>query len=225
MLASWFCVAAVLNLVLTLVASGHAVLSKRDTRAAIGWVGVIWLAPILGVLLYVWLGINRIERRARSLRTERPRLGSSSGLGECPAEVPDQAGTLAGTPLQPLVKLVRDVTRRPLLAGNRVTPLVNGDQAYPAMLQAIDEAERSITLTTYIFERDPTGQRFLEFAANDWSVGPTEHTDGILDPQGDALGWVNHSPFVTANFKPEFRLSDERQGVSVEGLPIAFVDS
>ncbi len=162
MLASWFYVAAVLNVVLALVASGHAVLSKRDTRAATGWVGVIWLAPFLGVLLYVWLGINRIARRARSLRAERPRPESSSGLGECPAEVPDQAETLAGTPLEPLVKLVRDVTRRPLLAGNRVTMLVNGDQAYPAMLQAIDDAARSITLTTYMFDYDAAGQRFLE---------------------------------------------------------------
>ena len=160
--ASWPYVAAVVIVVLALVASGHAVLSKRDTRGVLGWVGVIWLAPFLGVLLYVWLGVNRIERRARSLRTERLRRGSSSGRGECPAEVPDQAGTLAGTPLQPLVKLVRDVTGRPLLAGNDVTPLVNGDQAYPAMLQAIDEAARSITLTTYIFDHDAAGQRFLE---------------------------------------------------------------
>jgi cardiolipin synthase A/B len=162
MLASWFYIAAVLNVVLVIVVSGHAVLSKRDTRAAIGWVGVIWLAPFLGVLLYVWLGINRIKRRARLLRADRPRPGSSSRLGECSAEVPDQASTLAGTPLQPLVKLVRDVTRRPLLEGNRVTPLVNGDRAYPAMLQAIDGATRSITLTTYIFDHDSTGQRFLE---------------------------------------------------------------
>jgi cardiolipin synthase A/B len=125
-------------------------------------VGVIWLAPILGVLLYVWLGINRIERRARSLRAERPRLDSSPGLDDGPAEIPDQAGTLAGTPLEPLVKLVRDVTRQPLLAGNRVTPLVNGDQAYPAMLQAIDEAVLSVTLTTYIFAHDDTGQQFLD---------------------------------------------------------------
>lgn len=161
-LAFWPYVATALNVVLALVASGHAVLSNRDTRAAIGWVGVIWLAPFLGVLLYIWLGINRIKRRARSLRAECSRPGSSSCLGEFPAEVPDQADTLAGTPLEPLVRLVRDVTRRPLLAGNRVTPLVNGDQAYPAMLQAIDEAARSVTLTTYIFDHDQAGQRFLE---------------------------------------------------------------
>ena len=160
--ALWPYVAAVFNVILALVATGHAVLSKRDTRGAIGWVGVIWLTPFLGVLLYIWLGVNRIERRARSLRMERPRLGTASGLGECPADVLDQADTLAGTPLEPLVRLVRDVTRRPLLAGNRVTPLASGDQAFPAMLQSIGEAARSITLTTYIFDNDATGQHFLE---------------------------------------------------------------
>jgi len=186
-LAFWPYVAAVLSLILALVASGHAVLSKRDTRASIGWVGVIWLAPILGVLLYVWLGINRIERRARLLRAESPRLGSPVGLDECPMEVPDQAGTLAGTPLEPLVKLVRDVTRRPLLAGNRVTPLVNGDQAYPAMLQAIEEAARSITLTTYIFDHDATGQHFLEALRR--AVFRHVEVRVLIDNVGARYGW------------------------------------
>jgi cardiolipin synthase len=161
-LAFWPYAAVMLTVVLALVTSGHAVLSKRDTRAAIGWVGVIWLAPIIGVLLYVWLGINRIERRARSLRTKHPRFGSSSGLCPCPTEILDQALTPGGTHLKHLISLVRDVSRRPLLAGNRVTPLVNGDHAYPAMLQAIDEASRSITMTTYIFRCDLMGQRFVE---------------------------------------------------------------
>jgi len=162
LLAFWPYVVTLLNVVLSVIATGHAVLSKRDTRAAIGWVGVVWLAPILGVLLYVWLGINRIERRARLLRADRPRLGLSTGVGECRATLPDEARTLAGLPLEPLVRLVRDVTRRPLLAGNRVTPLVNGDQAYPAMLEAIDAATKSVTLSTYIFAHDGAGQRFLD---------------------------------------------------------------
>ena len=161
-LTFWPYAVTVLNVVLSMIASGHAVLSKRDTRAAIGWVGVIWLAPVLGVLLYIWLGINRIERRARSLRADRPRLGSSAGPGEGSAEVADQADSLSGTPLEPLVKLVRDVTRQPLLAGNKVAPLLNGDQAYPAMLEAIDAATRSVTLSTYIFAHDGAGQRFLD---------------------------------------------------------------
>ena len=50
-LGFWPYVVTLLNVLLSLLAAGHAVLSKRDTRAAIGWVGVVWLAPILGVLL------------------------------------------------------------------------------------------------------------------------------------------------------------------------------
>jgi len=162
MLSIWPYVTAVFQLVLALVASGHAVLSKRDTRAAIGWVGVIWLAPFLGVLLYVWLGINRIERRARALRADRPRPKSSSAVFPCPPELLNQALTPDRSHLSQLIQLVRDVTRRPLLAGNSVTPLVNGDDAYPAMLQAIDGATRSVTLTVYIFRHDSMGQQFLD---------------------------------------------------------------
>ncbi|MHC4180531.1 MAG: phospholipase D-like domain-containing protein [Planctomycetota bacterium] len=184
-LASWPYVVTLFNVILSMVATGHAVLSKRDTRAAIGWVGVIWLAPILGVLLYVWLGINRIERRARSLRTERrhPRVSA----GPCPAEVPDQARTLAGTPLEPLVKLVRDVTRRPLLVGNRVSPLVNGDQAYPAMLEAIEAATRSVTLSTYIFAHDGTGQRFLDALRR--AVDRRVEVRVLIDDVGARYSW------------------------------------
>jgi cardiolipin synthase len=61
-------VLAAMDFVVCLVASGHVLLFKRDTRAAIGWIGLIWLSPILGATLYLLLGINRIHRRARTLR-------------------------------------------------------------------------------------------------------------------------------------------------------------
>src|SRR3972149_4031248 len=63
----WPETAAAINVTLNLIVSGHAVLYKRDTRAAIAGVGVIWLAPVVGVMLYFVLGINRISRRAQRL--------------------------------------------------------------------------------------------------------------------------------------------------------------
>lgn len=154
--------AAPLHVVVSLAASGHAVLFKRDTRAAIGWVGIIWLAPVVGTLLYVWLGINRIERRARSLRLNRPRPELSPGLTQCPGPLLDETLEPDGAHLKPLVTLVGDVTRRPLLEGNRVVPLVNGDQVFPAMIEAIDAAVQSVTLSTYIFGNDRVGKLFLD---------------------------------------------------------------
>ncbi|MDX1384888.1 MAG: phospholipase D-like domain-containing protein, partial [Thermoanaerobaculia bacterium] len=49
--------------------------------------------------------------------------------------------------------------------GNRVTPLRGGDEAYPEMLDAIAGASRSVLLSTYIFDHDRAGTRFLEALA------------------------------------------------------------
>ena len=50
----------------------------------------------------------------------------------------------------------------PVVAGNRITALQNGDQAFPAMLEAIRSAERSVNLEGYIFWNDTTGRAFAD---------------------------------------------------------------
>jgi len=43
-----------------------------QTRLAAGWLGgIIWLTPVLGTILYFTFGINRIQRKARLLRSGR----------------------------------------------------------------------------------------------------------------------------------------------------------
>jgi cardiolipin synthase A/B len=49
----------------------------------------------------------------------------------------------------------------PLVAGNRVTTLINGDRIFPPMLEAIRSAEVSITFETFVF-RDEIGSQFCE---------------------------------------------------------------
>ena len=158
----WPYLAVLFDVVVATLASAHVVLQKRDTRAAIAWVGLIWLAPIVGTALYVWLGINRIQRRARSLRSDRPRPASLPNLSCCPGKLLSETLGPDGAHLESLVKLVDELARRPLLHGNCIVPLVNGDQAYPAMIEAIEAAAHSITLSTYIFDNDQAGQLFLD---------------------------------------------------------------
>ena len=65
---------AALTLLLSVVASAHALLYKRDSRAAVSWVGLVWLVPLLGAVLYFIFGVNRIKRRALELRAGRERF-------------------------------------------------------------------------------------------------------------------------------------------------------
>ena len=144
---------------LSVLASAHVILHKRDSRAAISWVGLIWLAPGIGALLYVILGVNRIRRRAIALGRARRQLLP----GDAPEATP--AAAAASESLAGLARLGAVVSGRPLLAGNRVTPLRNGEEAYPAMLDAIEHAATSVTLSSYIFAADDIGRRFVDALA------------------------------------------------------------
>ncbi|MFZ5831394.1 MAG: phospholipase D-like domain-containing protein [Planctomycetota bacterium] len=158
----WPALLSLLHFALAIGATVHIVLWKRDNRAAIGWTGLVWLAPLVGTALYLVLGINRIRRKAAA-------LGASELWGADPTPVytaQDVSHTAALEEQHPnlvgLAALGRKVTERELLPGNRVEPLVDGDEAYPAMLASIDAAERSIAFASYIFDNDRAGKEFLE---------------------------------------------------------------
>ena len=67
----------------------------------------------------------------------------------------------------------------PLLDGNRVTTLLNGDQIFPAMLQAIRSAQKTITFETYIYWSGTIGEEFAEALADRAKNGVKVHV--ILD--------------------------------------------
>jgi cardiolipin synthase len=134
------------------LAAGHAVVYKRDPRSAALWLLAILLLPAVGPILYALLGVNRVQRRALRLRRDRQRQRAALESNEKPQ----------GTELTALARLVGEVSRRPLLPGNAVEVLVDGAEAYPAMLEAIDNARGSIALSSYIFHGNGVGERFVE---------------------------------------------------------------
>jgi len=136
--------------------TAHVLLHKRDTSAAVGWIGIAWLSPIVGSLLYFVLGINRVRRRAGRLGKHRP----GHGRPRPPPRPPGRDDHLA-----PLERAVQRITGRPAEAGNEVLPLHDGDEAYPAMLAAIDAARHSVALSTYIFRGDAAGRLFVDALA------------------------------------------------------------
>jgi cardiolipin synthase A/B len=148
-------------LVVEILAAGHAVLYKRDTRSTIGWVGLILLTPIVGALLYWLFGINRIHRKAKLMRSGETAAEPARSEHAASPELIESVLPQDGRHLRRLVNLVENATLRPLLEGNSIHPLFGGDEAYPAMLQAIDNARESITLASYIFDNDRVGMLFL----------------------------------------------------------------
>ena len=53
----------------------------------------------------------------------------------------------------------------PATEGNRLEVLRNGDEIFPAMLEAIDGAEHTIDLLTFVYWQGEIGTRFAESLA------------------------------------------------------------
>ena len=124
------------------------------------------------------------------------------------------------------------MTGMPLVPGNQVALFNNGDQFFPAMLDAIESAEHSITMEQYIFWEGKVGRRFAEaFAEKARSgvqvkllldaVGSStlgEPIVKILEAGGCQLAWfrpIHWYTMIRANRR------DHRKSLMVDGK-IAF---
>jgi cardiolipin synthase len=146
---------AVLYVLLSLTVTADVLLTKSDVRGALGWIGLVWLAPITGSILYFLFGINRVTRRAT-------RLGRRDDFRQSlpPTADPETLPNIA------LLSDVSDrVTQNPLTDGNALDILLCGDEAYPAMLEAIAAAKHSVALASYIFRDDAAGRAFADALA------------------------------------------------------------
>jgi cardiolipin synthase len=134
----------------------HALLYKRDPRGAFGWIAVCVVAPVAGPVLYLFFGVNRTRNRAQRFEMPPLRSGERGGPVEQLHPLPED---LPAT-FTELARSGRALSRHALVGQNRVEPLFNGEQAYPAMLEAIESARESLCLTTYILDADETGEAF-----------------------------------------------------------------
>lgn len=159
------------TIVAAIVASVHAILGKRDVRSAIGWVGLIWLVPIVGAVLYYLFGINRIRRRASELRAHRSRAAPPQDLCEAPGAFDEREQRLApvvppeGRHLLGIAALVDAINPYPLTTGNTIEPLDGGEIAFSQMLEAIRSARRTVAMASYIFDNDRAGAMFASALA------------------------------------------------------------
>ncbi len=225
----WLYATAVAGLVLSLGASCHAIIYKRDSRAATGWVGLIWLAPVVGPILYILLGINRVRRRAAGRLGPEDQLAVPCGDCVCSNEALTEHLPAAGLHLIAMARLNGRLTHLDLLWGNSVEPLINGDEAYPAMLAGIGSAERSITLAAYIFDNDEAGRRFVEALAAAVKRGVAVRV--LIDAVGaryslpTIIGALHRNRIPTAHFMPSllpwitptFNLRSHRKILVVDG--------
>ncbi|MCL1971915.1 MAG: phospholipase D-like domain-containing protein [Endomicrobia bacterium] len=163
----------------------HILLYKEDIKGAISWLGIVFLSPFIGPILYIFLGINRVRRKAVRLRKK----------GGITDKIPkEKLKVIAEQMPRRFVQYMaygHNVHPQNFAAGNSVKPLQNGTQAYPEMAEAIKNAKHEVLIESYIFDYDSETEKILEACktaiSNGASVKILADGIGIIGPGAAAI--------------------------------------
>ncbi|MBK1735800.1 cardiolipin synthase [Halorhodospira abdelmalekii] len=183
------------------IAAGHALLTKREPQVAGAWIAICLIFPLAGATVYYLFGINRVRTRARKLVAEE-RIPPGHGPWHrhtSPTISPEYAEQ---------VRISDAVSGRKLEGGNRLQVLHNGEEAYPAMLQAIDAAQERVFLSTYIFETNATGRRFIRALTAAQRRGVDVRV--LIDGFGEIYSWPRASTLLKRTEVPVARFLPPR---------------
>ncbi len=136
----------------------HALLKTREPRSALIWVAICLFVPLLGSMAYAIFGVNRVRKVTQSLHS----YGTTLFFDE--EEEPEHKLLSQNIPAKYKTSIESGdrLLKRHIKTGCKVTPLFDAKEAYPAMIEAIKNAEDSIFLMSYIFSSQGMGKEIID---------------------------------------------------------------
>ncbi len=163
LLADFQTIGLILIHLLSWVTVGHILLNKKNPRAALGWAVAALFLPLIGTILYYLFGIARAESRAIQLmRNAKINTNLENTSTHTTKYTDHTVSNNIQAEFQNFALIGSKLSNRPLYSGNSISPLINGDEAYPQMLNAIENAKHHVYLTTYIFNAGDTATAFCK---------------------------------------------------------------
>ncbi len=166
-------VLAILYIITVITISVMIVLENRNPLKTHSWLLVIILVPVAGIILYVFFGQNYRKQKIYS----RKSLADNEMLSESAAS---QINTLSAviasesSDIQSkahLMRLLLKNNRSVLTLDNTIKLLKNGNEAFPAMKEAIAGAKNYIHIEFYRIEPDVLGTEFMDLLKQKSSEG------------------------------------------------------
>lgn len=148
----FYIIGVTLMWVLMTVAAIHVVLDNRQPAKTMAWVLVILFVPIVGVLLYVFLGVSHRRERmvSQRLMDELTKRSMLSFVEQHDLRIPERQ--------KQLVELFINQNMALPFRDNTIDIMTDGYAFFPELLRDIASATHHIHIDIYIIEDDALGR-------------------------------------------------------------------
>lgn len=160
---NWVLLAELAYILLIIGVCLRIVFDTRSTSKASAYILLVLLIPVAGIFIYFSVGVNYRKKKlytknlfAEELKTEvvdyirqnRDRIFTTYST---------RIGKYTG-----LIDLMLNQNYSPLTDDNEIRLLINGEEKFPAVFEAIKKARHHIHLEYYIFDADHIGTQLID---------------------------------------------------------------
>ena len=159
-----FQVFTILYTIISIIIGIDILLDNRDPSSTVAWLMVLFILPIVGIFLYLYIGRNHRKKktfiRKRSedyiilnslLREQFPFINYKEMFKK---EFNDIRGKI--------IPLLLNNTGSPITVNNKVKVLQNGDATFTEIFNAIDNAKEHIHIEYFIIKDSQIGRKFQQ---------------------------------------------------------------
>ncbi len=160
---NWIIIPQVVYTLLVLFVCLRVLYDTRSSTKALAYILFIIFVPIVGIVFYFSFGINYRKRNlySKKIGVDEPLRLQIQNKMNAYAEAIANSGLLPEN-YKTLTEFIRRSGSSMLTANNEVKLLINGEEKFPELLLAIENARSHIHLEYYIYENDITGNDVAE---------------------------------------------------------------
>lgn len=156
----FFYILASVVIINTIISVFVVMRTPRDIAATWAWLLVLLLLPVIGLILYMFLGRGMSKSKISKIQHSYSQ-GIRSALNKQRAAITKQRQKFPAD-VEQLVNLFFNLNASPVLTSNRPILLTNSKEFFDELFKRIDEAEESIYVEFYTIYADNIGHAFRD---------------------------------------------------------------
>ena len=161
---NWYYIIGIIYFVFVIVVCLRVIYETRSATKTMAYLLLILFLPVGGVIFYILFGVNfwRMKLYSKKSEDDEKMLNRLKKEMEIYTKETISPHDLSVDNNRELAVMVEKELRSPLTRRNKVKLLINGEEKFPEVLEAMRNAKHHIHIEYYIYEHDEIGHQIAE---------------------------------------------------------------
>lgn len=161
---NWILLGEILYIIIVILVCARVVYDTQSTTKTLSYLLAVVFLPFIGIIIYFSLGINYRKRKIYSKKI----FNDSEVEKIMRKKIMETSQTIYSTRsesvknFKKLASLILNQTYSPITEGNDVTLLLNGENKFPEVIKALENAKHHIHMEYYIYDADNIGCKIID---------------------------------------------------------------